>query len=97
LETISVTIHDMGHLDKVTYRFFDVLAPHLNLAVGTEPPIDLISELILPYHLTWCGSNKVVSLSFKQRLRGSIVDMSHVYYADGFQSASLLGALHFHS
>jgi len=48
-----------------------------------EPPTDLlISKLIQPHHLTWCGSNKLyslyykaVSLSLKHRRSGSVANM----------------------
>jgi len=37
------------------------------LGRATEPPMRLISKLIPPYRLVWCGSNKAVSLSLKRQ------------------------------
>jgi len=64
--------------------------------MATEPAKDLlISKLIRPNHLTWCGSDKAVSFSLKQYRPGSIVDAFQVYCFNGFQFASHLGDLHF--
>jgi len=61
--------------------------------VATEPPVDLpVSKLIQPSHLTWCSSNKAVSLSFNRHRSGSLWDTFQVYHVNSSRFASWLGA-----
>jgi len=55
----------------------------------------LVSKLIQPSCLTWCGSHKAVSLSFNRHWSASLRGRFQVYHVNGSGFTSWLSTLRF--